>query len=116
MTIDSFDWVHRTAPTRRTSRYRATCARAHRPGRILYEGVFAHEYQHLLESYEDSDEFNWINEGLSDWAQTLVGYVNPSVPITEQGLRLAHPVLPRLVERRDAREPQPRRPEGRRTR
>ncbi len=51
----------------------------------LYEGVFAHEYQHLLESYEDPDEVNWINEGLSDWAQTLVGYVNPALPITDTG-------------------------------
>ena len=44
--------------------------------------MFAHEYQHLLEQYEDSDEFNWINEGLADWAQTLTGYVNPALPIT----------------------------------
>jgi hypothetical protein len=51
----------------------------------LYEGVFAHEYQHLLEHYEDADEVNWINEGLSDWAQTLVGYVQPGLPITDKG-------------------------------
>ena len=33
---------------------------------FLYEGVFAHEYQHLLENYEDVDETRWVNEGLSD--------------------------------------------------
>ncbi|MGI8521602.1 MAG: peptidase M6, partial [Actinomycetota bacterium] len=48
------------------------------------ESVFAHEYQHLLEYYEDPDETTWVNEGLSDWAQTLTGYVDPSVPITDQ--------------------------------
>ena len=46
----------------------------------LYEGTFAHEYQHLLEHYSDPDEVSWVNEGLSDWAQTLVGYVNPNTP------------------------------------
>ena len=52
---------------------------------FLYEGVFAHEYQHLLEHYEDGDEVNWINEGLADWAQTLTGYVNPALPVTDKG-------------------------------
>jgi hypothetical protein len=85
MTIDSFDWVHRTGANPPDEPVpgdlcKSAAARPH-----LYEGVFAHEYQHLLESYEDSDEFNWINEGLSDWAQTLVGYVKPSVPITDKG-------------------------------
>ena len=42
-----------------------------------YEGTFAHEYQHLLEYYEDLGEVNWVNEGISDWAQTLMGYVDP---------------------------------------
>jgi hypothetical protein len=49
----------------------------------LYEGVFAHEYQHLLESYEDPGETTWVNEGLSDRAQTLTGYVDPTIPNTE---------------------------------
>ncbi len=48
-------------------------------GTRLYEGTFAHEYQHLLEYYASPDEVNWVNEGLSDWAQTLVGYVDPSL-------------------------------------
>ncbi|MDQ3767474.1 MAG: immune inhibitor A, partial [Actinomycetota bacterium] len=49
-----------------------------------YEGVFAHEYQHLLEYYEDPNESIWVNEGLSDWAQTITDYVDPSLPITNQ--------------------------------
>ncbi len=84
MTIDAFDWVHRTGANPPDNPSTDACTSA--PARPrLYEGVFAHEYQHLLESYEDPDEFNWINEGLSDWAQTLVGYVNPSLPITDKG-------------------------------
>ena len=50
------------------------------PRPLTYEGTFAHEYQHLLEYYESPGEANFVNEGLSDWAQTLVGYVDPSRP------------------------------------
>ena len=85
MTIDAFDWLHRTGanpPNNPVPGNNCTSAPA-RP--FLYEGVFAHEYQHLLEHYEDGDEVNWINEGLSDWAQTLTGYVDPSMPITDVG-------------------------------
>src|SRR3954463_1350331 len=54
------------------------------PGRpFLYEGVFAHEYQHLLEDYEDSDEVNWINEGISDSAIQLTGYGDATVGVDD---------------------------------
>jgi hypothetical protein len=84
MTIDAFDWLHRTGanPPHEPTTDPCTSAPA-RP--FLYEGVFAHEYQHLLESYEDAGETTWVNEGLSDWAQTLTGYVDPSIPITDLG-------------------------------
>jgi hypothetical protein len=97
MTIDVFDWVHRTGATPPddstdpdyvacTEKLGADPSRAlGLPRPHLYEGVFAHEYQHLLEYYEDPDEASWVNEGLSDWAQTLVGYVDPSVPPDEPG-------------------------------
>ncbi len=92
MTIDAFDWLHRTganppddsqdpAYAACTEEIKADPSRAlGLPRPHLYEGVFAHEYQHLLEYYEDADETSWVNEGLSDWAQTLVGYVDPSEP------------------------------------
>ncbi|TJY43985.1 peptidase M6 [Cohnella pontilimi] len=60
MTIDNFDWLNRTGPN------------AKRP--YLYEGVFAHEFQHLLHRDTDNGEDTFINEGLSDFAQYLVGY------------------------------------------
>jgi hypothetical protein len=85
MSIDGFDWLHRTTATPPDEPVPGdNCAS--KPARpFLYEGVFAHEYQHLLEYYEDTDETAWLNEGLADWAQTLTGYVDPSVPITEIG-------------------------------
>jgi hypothetical protein len=85
MTIDAFDWLHRTGanpPNDPVPNDNCKSAPA-RP--FLYEGTFAHEYQHLLEHYEDPDEVNWVNEGLSDWAITLTGYANPSIPITQTG-------------------------------
>ncbi len=95
MTIDVFDWLHRTGanpPDDRTDPAYIACAQSQgqtrpygAPRPHLYEGVFAHEYQHLLEYYEDGDEESWINEGLSDWAQTLVGYVNPAIPPDQPG-------------------------------
>ncbi len=61
MSIDSHDWVNRVGPDG---------SRPH-----LYESVFAHEYQHLLHDDYDSDEVNFINEGLSMFAEFLTGYV-----------------------------------------
>ena len=60
MTIDAYDWLNRTGPS------------GTRP--YLYEGVFAHEYQHLLHSDYDPDEENFVNEGMADLAEYLTGY------------------------------------------
>lgn len=94
MTIDAFDWKHRTGaetPDDTTTAEYAACTEAlglNRPlgsaNPRLYEGTFAHEYQHLLESYEDPSEVNWVNEGLSDYAQTLVGYVDTRIAPDEE--------------------------------
>lgn len=79
MTIDSYDWLHRTGANPPNDTGNTGCSRVSgSPRPHLYEGTFAHEYQHLLESYADPDETSWVNEGLSDWAQTLVGYVDPN--------------------------------------
>ncbi|MCP4403670.1 MAG: peptidase M6 [bacterium] len=61
MSIDAYDWENRVGPD------------GSRP--YLYEGVFAHEYQHLLHDDYDSDEVNFINEGLSMFAEFLTGYI-----------------------------------------
>ncbi len=84
MTIDAWDWLHRTGATPPHDPTADPCTSA--PARpFLYEGVFAHEYQHLLESYEDPGEVTWVNEGLSDWVMSYVGYVDRSLPITQIG-------------------------------
>ena len=95
MTIDAYDWLHRTGsnpPDDSTDPAYAACSAELEvtPSRLvglphprLYEGVFAHEYQHLLEYYASPGEASWINEGLSDFAQTLVGYVDPSLPVDD---------------------------------
>lgn len=88
MTIDAYDWKHRTGESPQDDTDNpdyAACGVSGAPRPHVYEGTFAHEYQHLLEYYEDSDEESWVNEGLSDYAMTLVGYVDPSIPAGEPG-------------------------------
>src|SRR5215203_1898501 len=87
ITLDGWDWIHRTGinppDDSGDADYEACSEQILRPfgdpRPLTYEGTFAHEYQHLLESYASPGESTWVNEGLSDWAQTLVGYVDPSL-------------------------------------
>jgi hypothetical protein len=83
MTIDAFDWLHRTTENPPNEPVAGDlCASA--PARpFLYEGVFAHEYQHLLENYEDPNEFTWVDEGLADYAAYYTGYFDPRAPVTD---------------------------------
>ncbi|WP_201763560.1 M6 family metallopeptidase [Chengkuizengella marina] len=57
ISIDSADWETRLEST--------------------FFGTVAHEYQHLIHSDKDRDETNWINEGMSDFAEYIVGYGHP---------------------------------------
>jgi len=84
MTIDSWDWIHRTGddPPHDPSTDPCTSAPA-RPN--LYEGVFAHEYQHLLHHYTDPDELSWVNEGLSDFTEVITGYAHVDRHVDEKG-------------------------------
>lgn len=84
MTVDGFDWLHRTTadPPHAPSADPCTTAQA-RP--FLYESTFAHEYQHLIHSDYDPDELNWVNEGMSDLAMLLTGYSDPSKHINQKG-------------------------------
>ena len=84
MTIDAWDWIHRTGATPPNEPSTDPCLNAGaRP--FLYESVFAHEYQHLLEYYEDVDEYSWVNEGLSNFSEVLTGYADFEIPITQTG-------------------------------
>ncbi len=84
MTIDAYDWLHRTG--KRPPHQPSVDPCADSPAwPYLIEGVFAHEYQHLLLHHEDPDEATWLDEGLADWARSLTGYADPDRPATEVG-------------------------------
>jgi len=70
-TIDAYDWANRIGPD--DSPWRGPDPDRWRP--YLYEGVFAHEFQHLIHDDNDSDEETWLNEGMSMFAEWLCGYV-----------------------------------------
>jgi hypothetical protein len=84
MTIDGFDWLHRTGKRPPHQPSADPCSNS--PAwPYLIEGVFAHEFQHLLEHHEDPDEATWLDEGLADWARSLTGYADPDRPPTKVG-------------------------------
>jgi hypothetical protein len=84
MTIDAYDWLHRTTASPPDDPTSDPCTS--RPARpFLYEGTFAHEYQHLLQYYQDPNEVNWVNEGLSDFAISLTGYGDATKTVSQAG-------------------------------
>ena len=62
--IDSYDWLNRVGPDG---------SRPH-----LYEGTFAHEFEHMVHFDVDPDEPSWVDEGLADLAMYLCGYGHSS--------------------------------------
>jgi hypothetical protein len=68
--IDAFDWANRVGPD--DSPWRDGDPANDRA--TLYEGVIAHELEHLLHNYSDPGELSWIDEGLADFAVFLNGY------------------------------------------
>nr|GID82505.1 hypothetical protein Ade03nite_14290 [Actinoplanes derwentensis] len=84
ITIDAFDWAHRTGTNPAHEPAEDPCtSRPSRPR--MYESTFAHEWQHLLAYYTDPDEEVWLSEGLADYAQTLTGYVDAAIGVHHQG-------------------------------
>jgi len=82
MSIDSYDWVHRTGANPPNEPSTVLCE--NRPASpFRYEGIFAHEYQHLLEFWASPGESTWVNEGLADYAITVTGYGFPARTIEE---------------------------------
>jgi hypothetical protein len=70
MAIDTFDWANRVGDG--SQDWSDGDPSNDRPE--LYEGVFAHELEHLLMNYSDSGELSWVDEGLADFAVFLNGY------------------------------------------
>jgi Immune inhibitor A-like, MAM domain len=85
ITIDAVDWSHRTGSSPPNDPVPGDLCRSRSARPFLIESTFAHEYQHLLESYEDSDEVSWVNEGLSMFAESLTGYLDSTKPVTAAG-------------------------------
>ncbi|BBH70593.1 hypothetical protein ACTI_72780 [Actinoplanes sp. OR16] len=84
MTIDAFDWAHRMGANPLNAPTDDLCTS--RPARPwMYESTFAHEWQHLLGYYTDPEEEPWVDEGLSDYAQTLTGYVDARRGVHRRG-------------------------------
>ncbi|GAB6903526.1 immune inhibitor A domain-containing protein [Kineosporia succinea] len=84
MTIDAFDWTHRTTANPPDAATPDLCTS--RPARPrLYEGIFAHEWQHLLHYYNDPFETVWVDEGLADYAMALTGYSNSTATVNQRG-------------------------------
>lgn len=77
VTVDAFAARHRMGPDPAGVPGNDRCtSRLATPYGI--EGVLAHEYAHVLQYDAGSfGEKNWIEEGLADWAQVRVGYVDP---------------------------------------
>jgi len=72
MVIDALDWANRLGSDPNTAPWSDGNPANDRPD--LYEGVAAHELQHLLHSYSDMTEDSWVNEGLADLAIFLNGF------------------------------------------
>jgi hypothetical protein len=62
--IDAFDWANRIGDQAGNPDGQSD----------LYEGVIAHELEHLLMNYSDPGEVSWVDEGLADLAIFLNGY------------------------------------------
>ena len=45
-----------------------------KPDTEFYNGVLAHEFQHMIHWYQDKNETSWVNEGMSELASELNGY------------------------------------------
>ncbi|MFX1326531.1 MAG: hypothetical protein ACFE91_00105 [Promethearchaeota archaeon] len=73
MHIDTFEWERRCGDADNPW-FDETHPRA-RPN--LYEGAFAHEYEHMIHADIDPDEPSWVDEGLADIAGFFCGYGHP---------------------------------------
>ncbi|TFG11048.1 MAG: hypothetical protein EU535_07830 [Promethearchaeota archaeon] len=67
--MDTYDWQHRAGDEDNDW---FLVDGNERPN--LYEGTFAHEFQHLIHFDQDPDEPSWVDEGCADMASFLCGY------------------------------------------
>ncbi len=72
ITLDAFDWANRVGEDPNAAPWSDGDPANDRAE--LYEGVIAHELEHLLMGYSDAGELSWVDEGLADMAAFLNGY------------------------------------------
>jgi hypothetical protein len=72
ITLDAFDWANRIGEDPSAEPWSDGDSENDSPE--LYEGVIAHELEHLLMNYSDEGELSWVDEGLADVAAFLNGY------------------------------------------
>ena len=70
--LDAFDWANRVGSDPSAAEWSDGDPDNDSPE--LYEGVIAHELEHLLMNYSDPGELSWVDEGLADTAAFLNGY------------------------------------------
>src|SRR4051794_32895991 len=70
--IDALDFANRVGSDPNTAPWSDGDASNDRPE--LYEGVIAHELEHLIMNYYDAGELSWVDEGLADTAAFLNGF------------------------------------------
>lgn len=51
------------------------------PGTTSYDAVLAHELQHMIHWYQDSNEDAWVNEGAADLAEHINGFSWPQAAV-----------------------------------
>jgi hypothetical protein len=72
MVIDAFDWANRIGEDPSDAPWSDGDPANDSPE--LYEGVIAHELEHMLMNYSDPGELSWVDEGLADMAAFLNGF------------------------------------------
>ncbi|MGQ0626416.1 MAG: peptidase M6 immune inhibitor A [Sporichthyaceae bacterium] len=83
MTIDSENWASRLGPKPLNQPSAEPCKnRSASPYGI--ESTFAHEYQHLLETYVDPLKATFLNEGLSEYISYRMGYLDPALSVRQR--------------------------------
>ncbi len=107
ITVDGVDWVHRTGPNPPHNPVPGDLCRSRSGVPFLIEATFAHEYQHLLESFQDDDEVSWVNEGLSMFAESVTGYADLRKPVTDVGFSGTVQCFLGYLSRQTAANPNP---------
>ena len=69
----------------------------------LARGTLAHEFQHLIHWNHDQDEEIWVDEGLSGYAEEVVGFPDADPNSVAEFLRQSHTSLTDLPVRIEAR-------------